>query len=137
LENTPAILALGLFCTVIFLVMTEWVHLTIAAFLGALLLVFTNVMTLNEAIGYIGAGYSTIALFFGVMVLVRSFEPTKIFDYLAVQMVVLARGKGSRLLLAIVGITSLVCAFLPNATTVMLLAPLLPPLAADVGVDFV
>ncbi|BAU43960.1 SLC13 family permease [Leptolyngbya sp. O-77] len=137
MENTPAILALGLFCTVIFLVMTEWIHFTIAAFLGALLLVFTNVMTLNEAIGYIGAGYSTIALFFGVMVLVRSFEPTKIFDYLATQMVILAKGKGSRLLLAIAGITSLVCAFLPNATTVMLLAPLLPPLAADVGVDFV
>jgi Na+/H+ antiporter NhaD and related arsenite permeases len=95
--------------------MTEWVHLTIAAFLGALLLVFTNVMTLNEAIGYIGAGYSTIALFFGVMVLVRSFEPTKIFDYLAVQMVVLARGKGSRLLLAIVGITSLVSQYRTKA----------------------
>ena len=117
--------------------MTEWVHLTIAAFLGALLLVFANIMTLKDAIGYISQSYATLALFFGVMVLVRAFEPTKIFEYLATQMVLLARGKGKNLLLGIVGITTPICAVLPNATTVMLLAPLIPPMAQEVGVDFV
>jgi Na+/H+ antiporter NhaD/arsenite permease-like protein len=41
------------------------------------------------------------------------------------------------LLLGIVAITTPVCAFLPNATTVMLLAPLIPPIAEEVGVNFV
>jgi Na+/H+ antiporter NhaD/arsenite permease-like protein len=136
-ENWQAIIAIGAFAGVIFLVMTEWIHLTIAAFLGALLLVFTNVMTLSEAIGYIGNSYSTLALFFGVMVLVRAFEPTKVFDYLATQIVLLAKGQGKRLLLGIVAITTPICAVLPNATTVMLLAPLIPPMAQEVGVDFV
>lgn len=36
-----------------------------------------------------------------------------------------------------VALTTPICAVLPNATTVMLLAPLLPPMAAEVGVDFV
>lgn len=117
--------------------MTEWIHLTIAALLGALLLVFTNVMTLQEAIGYIGRSHSTIGLFFGVMVLVRAFEPTKIFEYLATQIVLLAKGEGKRLLLGIVAITTPICAVLPNATTVMLLAPLIPPMAEEVGVNFV
>lgn len=137
MEHWQAVVAASTFIGVIFLLMTEWIPLTIAAFLGALLLVFTNVMSLNEAIGYIGKSYPTLALFFGVMVLVRAFEPTKIFEYLATQIVLLAKGQGKRLLLGIVAITTPICAVLPNATTVMLLAPLIPPMAAEVGVDFV
>ena len=137
METWQAIFAASTFVIVIVLIMTEWVHLTIAAFLGALLLVFANIMTLKDAIGYISQSYATLALFFGVMVLVRAFEPTKIFEYLATQMVLLARGKGKNLLLGIVGITTPICAVLPNATTVMLLAPLIPPMAQEVGVDFV
>jgi Na+/H+ antiporter NhaD/arsenite permease-like protein len=129
--------ASSIFLGVIILLMTEWVHLVIAAFMGAMFLVFLNVLTLGEAISYIGKSYGTLALFFGVMVLVRSFEPTKVFDYLAAQIVLLGKGKGRNLLLGVVGITTPICAVLPNATTVMLLAPLLPPLAQDIGVDFV
>ncbi|PMB15081.1 transporter [Fischerella thermalis CCMEE 5205] len=137
MENWQAILSIFTFIAVIFLIMTEWIHLTIAALLGALLLVFTNVMTLQEAIGYIGKSHGTLGLFFGVMVLVRAFEPTKIFEYLATQIVLLAKGEGKRLLLGIVAITTPICAVLPNATTVMLLAPLIPPMAQEVGVNFV
>lgn len=137
MENWQAILSITTFITVIILIMTEWVHLTIAALLGALLLVFSNVMTLEEAVGYIGNSHGTLGLFFGVMVLVRAFEPTKIFDYLATQMVLLAKGEGKRLLLGIVGITTPICAVLPNATTVMLLAPLIPPMAEEIGINFV
>ncbi|WP_017717793.1 ArsB/NhaD family transporter [Kamptonema formosum] len=137
MENVQSIVAAATFVGVIFLIMTEWIHLTIAAFLGALLLVFCHIMTLNEAIGYISRSHATLGLFFGVMVLVRAFEPTKIFDYLATQMVLLAKGQGKRLLLGIVAITTPICAVLPNATTVMLLAPLIPPMAEEIGVDFV
>jgi Na+/H+ antiporter NhaD/arsenite permease-like protein len=136
-ENWQAYLSGMTFIGVIVLIMTEWVHLTIAALLGALLLVFTNIMTLSEAVGYIGKSHGTLGLFFGVMVLVRAFEPTKIFDYLGTQIVILARGDGKRLLLGIVGIVTPICAVLPNATTVMLLAPLIPPIAQEVGVNFV
>lgn len=93
MENWQAWVAALTFIAVIFLIMTEWVHLTIAALLGALFLVFVNILTLPEAIAYIGESHATLGLFFGVMVLVRAFEPTGIFDYLATQMVLLARGK--------------------------------------------
>ena len=137
MDNWQALVSIITFACVILLIMTEWVHLTIATFLGALLLVFTNVMTLNEAVGYIGNSHGTLALFFGVMVLVRAFEPTKVFDYLATQMVILAKGEGKRLLLGIVAITTPICAVLPNATTVMLLAPLIPPMAQELNINFV
>jgi Na+/H+ antiporter NhaD/arsenite permease-like protein len=132
-----AILSLATFISVIFLLITEWLHFTIAAFLGALILVVANVMTMPEAVGYIGKSHGTLGLFFGVMVMVRAFEPTKIFEYLATQMVIFAKGRGDRLLLGIVAITTPICAVLPNATTVMLLAPLIPPIAKEIGVDFV
>nr|WP_245817641.1 ArsB/NhaD family transporter [Hydrococcus rivularis] len=132
-----AIVAASVFTGVIVIIMFEWLHLTVAALLGALILVFAHVMTLPEAIGYISKSYATLALFFGVMVLVRAFEPTKIFEYLAMQMVLIAKGSGKLLLLGIVAITTPICAVLPNATTVMLLAPLIPPIAQDIGVDFV
>lgn len=132
-----AIASLATFIGVIFLLITEWIHFVVAAFLGALLLIITNVITMPEAIGYIGKSHGTLGLFFGVMVMVRAFEPTKVFEYLATQMVILAKGRGDRLLLGIVAITTPICAVLPNATTVMLLAPLIPPMAQEIGVDFV
>ena len=137
MENVQAAIAAATFIGVVFLIITEWIHLTIVAFLGALILVFTHVMTLKDAIEYISRSHGTLGLFFGVMVMVRAFEPTKVFDYLATQMVLLAKGKGKNLLLGIVAITTPICAVLPNATTVMLLAPLIPPMAEEVGVDFV
>lgn len=137
MENWQALVSIITFACVILLIMTEWVHLTIATLLGALLLVFTNVMTLKEAVGYIGNSHGTLALFFGVMVLVRAFQPTKVFDYLASQILILAKGEGKRLLLGIVAITTPICAVLPNATTVMLLAPLIPPIAQELNINFV
>ncbi|MBD2568305.1 SLC13 family permease [Anabaena lutea] len=137
MENWQAILSIIIFISVIFLIMTEWVHLTIAALLGALLLVFANIMTLPEAVGYISKSHGTLGLFFGVMVLVRAFEPTNIFSYIATQIVILAQGSGKKLLLGIVALVTPICAVLPNATTVMLLAPLIPPMAQEIGVNFV
>lgn len=137
MQDWQAITATAVFIGVIFLLMTEWLHLMIAAMLGALVLIFLNILTLDEAIAYIAKSHATLGLFLGVMVMVRAFEPTKVFDYLATQMVILAKGKGKRLLLGIVAITTPICAVLPNATTVMLLAPLIPPLAQEIQVDFV
>ncbi len=137
MASWQAIASLMIFVSVIGVITLEWMHLTIAAMLGALILVMSNILTLDQAIGYIASSHPTLALFFGVMVMVRAFQPTRVFDYLATQMVILAQGRGDRLLLGIVAITTPICAVLPNATTVMLLAPLIPPLAQEIGVDFV
>ncbi|QQE63471.1 transporter [Leptolyngbya sp. BL0902] len=137
METLSGVTASVIFFGVLALIATERMHLTIAAFLGAMLLVFLHVLTLDEAIHYISRSYATLALFFGVMVMVRAFEPTKIFDYLATQIVVISKGEGKRLLLGIVAITAPICAVLPNATTVMLLAPLLPTIAQEINVNVV
>ena len=137
MEDWNALVASVTFVAVILAIMTEKLHLTVAALLGSLVLVFAHVMTLNDAMTYIGNSYSTLALLFGVMVLVRAFEPTKIFEYLATQIVRMAQGQGKRLLIGIVAITTPICAVLPNATTVMLIAPMMPAIAQEIGVDLI
>ena len=106
-------LSVFIFLATILVITFEWVHLTIAAFLGAMILIFTHVITLTEAIDAIGNSYSTLALFFGVMVIVRAFEPTQIFQYLASRILIWSGGKGQRLLLGIVAVTTPICAVLP------------------------
>jgi Na+/H+ antiporter NhaD/arsenite permease-like protein len=133
----PAIAASVIFIGVFGLIIFETTHLTVAALLGALTLVLLNVLTLPEAMNYISQSHATLALFFGVMAMVRIFQPTHIFEYLATQIVLFARGQGKRLLLGIVAITTPICAVLPNATTVMLLAPLIPPMAEELSINFV
>ncbi len=137
MENWAGITSSAIFIGVLTLIVFDRMHLTIAALLGAMLLIFLHVLTLDEAIAYIGQSHSTLALFFGVMVMVRAFEPTQIFEYLGTQIVLLAKGEGKRLLLGIVAITTPICAMLPNATTVMLLAPLIPPIAQELNINFV
>jgi Na+/H+ antiporter NhaD/arsenite permease-like protein len=137
MENIPALIAAFTFVAAIAISITEWMPLVLSALLGALILVVTNVMTLPEAIACIGKNHGTLALFFGVMVLVRVLQSTKIFEYLGTQVVIWAQGRGDRLLLGIVAITTPICAVLPNATTVMLIAPIIPAMAIELGVDLV
>jgi hypothetical protein len=66
LESLPMWIAAMTFVAVIVVIMFEWLHITVAALLGALILVFTHIMTLQEAVGYISRSYATLALFFGV-----------------------------------------------------------------------
>jgi Na+/H+ antiporter NhaD/arsenite permease-like protein len=123
------------FVVVIGLIVSDRLNLTVAAFLGAMVLVFTKVLSLPQAVEHIAAAHSTLALFFGVMVMVRVLQPTGVFAWLASRMVMAAQGRGDRLLLAVVLFTSLICAVLPNATTVMLVGPTLVALAMELGIE--
>jgi Na+/H+ antiporter NhaD/arsenite permease-like protein len=137
MNHWPAIAASTIFISVFAIIISEKTHLMIAGLLGALLLVLLNILSLQEAIAYISRSHATLALFLGVMIMVRVFQPTRIFEYLATQIVILAKGEGKRLLWGIVAITTPICAVLPNATTVMLLAPLVPPMAQELNINFV
>ena len=71
------------------------------------------------------------------MVVVRTLIATGLFDYLGAIALRLVRGDGRRLMIAIVVITAPICAFLPNATVVILLGPLILTLCQRMEVDFV
>lgn len=117
------------FLTVIFLIMGNLLSPPAAALAGTLVLVYGGVFTLAEAAAKMTASYSTLALLLGAMVVARALEPTGIMARTASLMVTLSRGRGSRLLVGITLITVAMSAMLPNATAVLVLGPVLVPLA--------
>lgn len=66
---------------------------------------------------------NTIGLLLGMMIIVSILEPTGFFQYLAVFMGKLSKGKPIRLLLFLGTVTTITSMFLDNVTTVVLIAP--------------
>lgn len=136
LPLAPSI-AICTFVAVILAIASNRLHLTVAALLGTVVLLLTGVLSAQEASNTINPGEATISLFFGGMVMARVLIPTGLFDYLGSIALRLVRGDGRRLMIAIVLVAAPICAFLPNATVVILLAPLIVGLCQRLGVDFV
>lgn len=133
--NGPALIAVGCFTAVLLSAALGLTHLTVAALVGAVALVLSGVLTMPEAVQSVALSQGTLTLLFGMMVLVNALEATGVFPVLAHRLLLLSRGEGRRLLIGIVLLTALICSWLPNATTVLLLGPLLPPLAREVKLD--
>lgn len=131
----PAI-AVGIFAAVIVAIASNRMHMTVAASLGAVMLLVTGVLSAQQTSETINPGEDTIALFFGGMVMARTLIPTGLFDFLGAIALRLVRGEGKRLLIAIVAIAAPICAFLPNATVVILLAPLIVGLCKRMELNF-
>lgn len=71
------------------------------------------------------------------MVVARTLVPTGVFDLLGTHFLRATGGSGKRFLLGIVIMTAPVCAFLPNATAVILLAPIIIRVAQVLDIDYV
>ena len=123
------------FSAVICLIISNSLSPAVAALSGALVLVYCGVFTLSQAAAQMTAGYSTLALLLGAMVLARTLQPTGIFLRLARLLFIAAKGRGSRLLLGITLAAVAVSAVLPNATAILILGPVLIPLADELELE--
>ncbi len=113
-----------------------WIALaTVAAVLLASGLIFSGVISLPEAAASVAQAQGTLTLLFGIMVVVQAMESIGAFPVLAHRLMEVARGEGRRLLLGLVLLTAALGAVLPNAATVLLIGPLLPPLAREMELD--
>ena len=136
LSNPPAIIAALTFAGVILAIALNWLDLAVAGLLGAVLLRLLGIVSQQSAVSSINVGFDTIGLFFGGMVVARALIPTGIFDYLGARVLRLVRGDGRLLLLSIIVLSAPICAILPNATVVILFAPLLIRVCGKMGIDF-
>ncbi|MGO9602243.1 MAG: SLC13 family permease [Candidatus Binataceae bacterium] len=134
--NLPAIIATLTFAAVILSIALNWLDLVVAGLLGAVLLRVLGIVSPAGTVSSINAGFDTIGLFFGGMVVARALIPTGVFDYLGARVLRLVRGDGRLLLLSIIVMTAPICAILPNATVVILFAPLLIRVCRKMGIDF-
>uniref|UniRef100_A0A8C0ETI4 OCA2 melanosomal transmembrane protein n=1 Tax=Bubo bubo TaxID=30461 RepID=A0A8C0ETI4_BUBBB len=120
------------------LIILEIVHRTLAAMLGALAALATLAIvgerpSMVKVVEWID--YETLALLFGMMVLVAIFSETGFFDYCAVKAYRFSRGKVWAMITLLCLFAAILSAFLDNVTTMLLFTPVTIRLCEVLNLD--
>jgi Na+/H+ antiporter NhaD/arsenite permease-like protein len=121
--TTQEIIALAIFTAVYGAIMTEKIHRTVAAMVGASLVLLMRIVPWDAVPEYLDL--DTILLLAGMMIIVNISRESGLFEYIAIKTAKLSKGSPMKVLLLFSVITALVSAFLDNVTTVLLLTPML------------
>ena len=127
----------AVFAGVILVIAFNLIDMTLAVMLGASILLVLGILTQQDILNSFKFSEGMLALLFGGMVVARTLVPTGIFEHVGTRFLLATRGSGKRFLLMLVAMVAPICAFLPNATTVILLAPIIIRVAVALEVDFV
>lgn len=130
-------LTIGVFGGVILLIALDLIDMTVAALLGLCVLVLTGVFNRDDMLDTVRIASGPIALLFGGMVVARVLAKTGLFERLGALLLRATRGSGRRFLLLLVALVAPLCALLPNATTVILVAPVILGVCRALKIDFV
>ncbi len=144
IRGTTFWIALVVFTAVYVLIAFEMVHRTLAALLGAaVILVITHtagtfddafkVLTYEQALHAVD--WNVIFLLMSMMVIVGVLKMCGLFQWLAYKSFEVARGKIFVLASALCLVTAVASAFLDNVTTMLLITPVTMEIAAVLGVS--
>ncbi|XP_028856294.1 P protein isoform X3 [Denticeps clupeoides] len=136
--ETQVLMAGLILAGVYVLIIFEIVHRTLAAMLGSLaalaaLAFIGDRPSLMTVVDWID--YETLALLFGMMILVAIFSETGFFDYCAVKAYQLSRGRVWPMIIILCLIAAILSAFLDNVTTMMLFTPVTIRLCEVLNLD--
>jgi len=116
------ITAIIVFLVTYVLIASEKVDKTLAALMGAVVMVVSRSVPYEHALKAIDM--NVIFLLIGMMVIVGVMAQTGVFEWLAIHLARLARGNGVVIMCLFLLMTAVVSAFLDNVTTIILVAPL-------------
>jgi Na+/H+ antiporter NhaD/arsenite permease-like protein len=124
-------LALAVFGALYVALATEHVNRTLAALVAAVLVLAMGLLTPGAALAAVD--WNTLALLFGLMVLVRLLEQAGLFLLLAWSLRRLAGRSAWRLIVLFLVAAAILSATLPNVTVILILAPVLLSAAEAAG----
>lgn len=137
--NFFVIITTLLFLIVLALIFTEQLERTIAASIGAAVIlilgIYLGFYSEEEAIAAID--FDTIGLLLGMMIMVALLEPTGFFQFMAVWAGRISRGNPVLLMVMLGVITTLISMFLDNVTTVVLIAPVTVLISEILGISVI
>jgi Na+/H+ antiporter NhaD/arsenite permease-like protein len=116
-----AIYAIVIFLVTYALIISEKIHRTIVAMLGAILMIGFGIVDQETALHHVD--FNTLGLLTGMMIIVTITAQTGLFKYIAIWAAKKAKGDPVRILVALGLITAFASAFLDNVTTVLLMVP--------------
>ncbi|WP_010479257.1 ArsB/NhaD family transporter [Thermococcus zilligii] len=127
-----------LFALVVFIgayaaIISEKIHRTVAAMVGASLILIAKTVPWEKLPEYLDL--DTILLLAGMMVIVNISRESGLFEYIAIKTAKLSRGSPMKVLLLFAVVTAGVSAFLDNVTTVLLLTPMLLYIARQMEIN--
>ena len=131
------IFTLVVFAAVILAIAFDVVDMVLAALLGVAALIVVGVFSSQDVIKVTTNSGGPLALLFGGMIVAGVLAPTGLFDWVGTRYLHFTRGSGRRFLIGLVILVGTLCAFLPNATTVVLLAPVIIRVARELDIDIV
>lgn len=115
------ILAIAIFLIAYALIISEKIHRTIVAMIGAALMVIFGIVSQETAIHHID--FNTLGLLIGMMIIVNITAETGLFKFVAIWAAKKAKGRPLAILIVLMLLTALGSAFLDNVTTVLLMVP--------------
>ncbi|PZE19555.1 hypothetical protein CBW46_017700 [Paenibacillus xerothermodurans] len=116
-----AILAIGIFLIIYALIISEKIHRTVLAMIGAVLMIVLGIVDQETALHHVD--FNTLGLLVGMMIIVGVTAETGLFKYVALKAAKMAKGNPKRIMVLLVLITAFASAFLDNVTTVLLMVP--------------
>lgn len=128
---------LVVFAVVILAIAVDVIDMALAALLGCSMLAAFGVLGSADVGAAMATAGGPLALLFGGMVVARMLAMTGLFERLGALFLRATGGSGKRFLILLVAFVAPVCALLPNATTVILLAPLIVSVARALQVSLV
>ncbi len=116
--------------------MTEKYDRALIACIGGVIMLLAGVLSIDAAfLTYMD--WNTITLLFSMMVLVTITSQTGIFEYIAIVLAKIVKGRGIPLLLVVSILTAIGSAFLANVTIVLLLVPIILKLTSILGLPVI
>ncbi|AEI45037.1 ArsB/NhaD family transporter [Paenibacillus mucilaginosus] len=125
--------AIAIFLLIYALIISEKIHRTIVAMLGAVLMVVFGIVSQETALHHID--FNTLGLLVGMMIMVGITAETGLFAYIAVVAAKKAGGSPVRILIYLMLLTAVCSAFLDNVTTVLLMVPVTFSIARQLQVN--
>jgi len=130
-------LATAIFVVAYAVIVSEKVHKTKVALVGAALMIALKILTQHEAFHSeeFGIDYNVIFLLISMMVIINIMTRSGVFQWVAIRSAKVAKGKPFTIMAIFVVITAIASALLDNVTTVLLLAPVTLLIADELDVD--
>lgn len=122
ITTTDTVIAIIIFILAVTFITTEKLPNSIAAMVGAFILIAFHILTQEEAIGFVD--FDTIGLLAGMMMTVSVMRKSGLFEYIAIKGVKITMGNPWKLLIVLSIVTAVLSAFLDNVTTVLIIVPL-------------
>ncbi len=116
------IISVCVFIGVMALIVSNKVHQTLAALIGAVVVMVLGVMPLDASVASID--FNALGLLIGMMMFVTVVKSCGIFEFIAVKAAQLAKGSPWLIMVYFVLISAILSSLLDNVTTVLLIGPM-------------